>query len=102
MLLLWLEETAGAEPVVKDINPVIDREIVLFHAESVAAFGVDVKFGRLACSLPGAIKTRTEASGHERVIVGAEDEQWGRVGGNCDRGKRRTVDGHGEVGACFR
>ncbi len=95
------KEALIPEPFREPIRPVVGWQPLLVHAESVAAFRVDVQLNRVIRGAPGGIKMRADPRSHV-VVRGAEEEQRRRIGGTGRLRRRGAVDRRDKVRAAGR
>src|ERR1700684_2244925 len=77
-----LQEALELEPVDKAVDPVVGGDVVLVHAEAVAAFGVHVEFGGFAGVDPFLVEGDAVGCEAEVVVGGGGDEEGRRVDGD--------------------
>ena len=92
-----MHEALNLKPLTKTINPVIDWQTLLPHAEAMTTLSIDVQFDWMPSGPPGTIQGQTWIH-RQLIVISKSDKQRGRIGWNSDLFPKSTVDRGCKIG----
>ena len=80
-----LHKALHLEPIGEALDPVVSREVLISHAETVAALGIEMQFRGFLRGSPILVKRDTVWRQAELVVAGGQDEHRRGIGRDAIR-----------------